>query len=98
MLTDELLLLPRRSPCRPATPTLCCCRRPARHNNHHAFEFSAAHSLEWWQFDALHCLIRRVAGWSYGVALAAPAGSWCMHQMDSLNPNSNPNSHSNSMS
>nr|GLL47111.1 palmitoyl-monogalactosyldiacylglycerol delta-7 desaturase, chloroplastic-like [Ipomoea trifida] len=21
------------------------------HNNHHAFEFSARHGLEWWQFD-----------------------------------------------
>ena len=21
------------------------------HNNHHAFEFSARHGLDWWQFD-----------------------------------------------
>nr|AAW51921.1 plastidial lipid-desaturase precursor [Arabidopsis thaliana] len=28
------------------------------HNNHHAFEFSARHGLEWWQLDITWCLIR----------------------------------------
>jgi len=28
------------------------------HNNHHAFEFSARHGLEWWQFDMTWILIR----------------------------------------
>lgn len=28
------------------------------HNNHHAFEFSARHGLEWWQFDVTWALIR----------------------------------------
>ncbi|CAA7027835.1 unnamed protein product [Microthlaspi erraticum] len=28
------------------------------HNNHHAFEFSARHGLEWWQLDVTWCLIR----------------------------------------
>jgi fatty-acid desaturase len=28
------------------------------HNNHHAFEYSAAHGLEWWQVDLSYCLIR----------------------------------------
>ncbi|GMH35688.1 hypothetical protein BSKO_03556 [Bryopsis sp. KO-2023] len=27
------------------------------HNNHHAFEYSAAHGLEWWQFDMTHYMI-----------------------------------------
>lgn len=29
-----------------------------RHNNHHAFEFSARHGLEWWQFDMTWMVIR----------------------------------------
>uniref|UniRef100_A0A1D1ZZP6 Fatty acid desaturase domain-containing protein n=1 Tax=Auxenochlorella protothecoides TaxID=3075 RepID=A0A1D1ZZP6_AUXPR len=28
------------------------------HNNHHAFEFSARHGLEWWQIDATWLVIR----------------------------------------
>lgn len=28
------------------------------HNNHHAFEFSARHGLEWWQLDVTWYLIR----------------------------------------
>ena len=28
------------------------------HNNHHAFEFSARHGLEWWQFDSTWLVIR----------------------------------------
>jgi len=28
------------------------------HNNHHAFEFSARHGLEWWQFDMTWMLIK----------------------------------------
>lgn len=28
------------------------------HNNHHAFEFSARHGLEWWQFDMTWIVIR----------------------------------------
>ncbi|EOA33140.1 hypothetical protein CARUB_v10016482mg [Capsella rubella] len=28
------------------------------HNNHHAFEFSARHGLEWWQLDITWCFIR----------------------------------------
>jgi stearoyl-CoA desaturase (delta-9 desaturase) len=28
------------------------------HNNHHAFEFSARHGLEWWQFDVTWMVIR----------------------------------------
>lgn len=28
------------------------------HNNHHAFEFSAAHGLEWWQIDLSYYIIR----------------------------------------
>ena len=28
------------------------------HNNHHAFEFSARHGLEWWQLDVTWLLIR----------------------------------------
>ena len=28
------------------------------HNNHHAFEFSARHGLEWWQFDTTWLVIR----------------------------------------
>ncbi|GFH23287.1 FA_desaturase domain-containing protein [Haematococcus lacustris] len=27
------------------------------HNNHHAFEYSAAHGLEWWQVDFSYYLI-----------------------------------------
>lgn len=27
------------------------------HNNHHAFEYSARHGLEWWQIDATWCMI-----------------------------------------
>ena len=27
------------------------------HNNHHAFEFSARHGLEWWQVDATWAVI-----------------------------------------
>eukprot|EP00878_Enallax_costatus_P037482 GHUV01042342.1.p1 GENE.GHUV01042342.1~~GHUV01042342.1.p1 ORF type:complete len:379 (+),score=81.54 GHUV01042342.1:277-1413(+) len=30
------------------------------HNNHHRFEYSAAHGLEWWEFDASYTLIRLV--------------------------------------
>ncbi|GKF40876.1 palmitoyl-monogalactosyldiacylglycerol delta-7 desaturase, chloroplastic-like protein [Tanacetum coccineum] len=28
------------------------------HNNHHAFEYSARHGLEWWQIDICWYLIR----------------------------------------
>lgn len=28
------------------------------HNNHHAFEYSARHGLEWWQFDLTWCVIK----------------------------------------
>ena len=28
------------------------------HNNHHAFEFSARHGLEWWQLDFTWYLIK----------------------------------------
>lgn len=28
------------------------------HNNHHAFEFSARHGLEWWQFDMTWMVIK----------------------------------------
>jgi stearoyl-CoA desaturase (delta-9 desaturase) len=28
------------------------------HNNHHAFEFSARHGLEWWQVDMTWYIIR----------------------------------------
>ncbi len=28
------------------------------HNNHHAFEFSARHGLEWWQFDMTWLIIK----------------------------------------
>ncbi|KAF2555863.1 hypothetical protein F2Q68_00017617 [Brassica cretica] len=28
------------------------------HNNHHAFEFSARHGLEWWQFDMTWYVVR----------------------------------------
>ncbi|KAG8379824.1 hypothetical protein BUALT_Bualt07G0129600 [Buddleja alternifolia] len=28
------------------------------HNNHHAFEYSARHGLEWWQFDMIWIVIR----------------------------------------
>lgn len=34
------------------------CRCLRRHNNHHAFEFSARHGLEWWQFDMTWIVIR----------------------------------------
>lgn len=27
------------------------------HNNHHAFEFSARHGMEWWQFDVTWLII-----------------------------------------
>nr|GME06403.1 palmitoyl-monogalactosyldiacylglycerol delta-7 desaturase, chloroplastic [Ipomoea batatas] len=27
------------------------------HNNHHAFEFSAKHGLEWWQLDITWCIV-----------------------------------------
>lgn len=27
------------------------------HNNHHAFEYSAAHGLEWWQVDPSYMVI-----------------------------------------
>ena len=27
------------------------------HNNHHAFEYSARHGLEWWQFDVTWWII-----------------------------------------
>ncbi|XP_057969642.1 palmitoyl-monogalactosyldiacylglycerol delta-7 desaturase, chloroplastic-like [Malania oleifera] len=32
------------------------------HNNHHAFEFSAKHGLEWWQFDVTWYLIKLLEG------------------------------------
>ena len=28
------------------------------HNNHHAFEFSARHGLEWWQLDMTWYVVR----------------------------------------
>lgn len=28
------------------------------HNNHHAFEYSARHGLEWWQIDLTWCVVR----------------------------------------
>ena len=28
------------------------------HNNHHAFEYSARHGLDWWQFDMTWLIIR----------------------------------------
>lgn len=28
------------------------------HNNHHAFQWSAAHGLHWWEFDATYLMIR----------------------------------------
>lgn len=28
------------------------------HNNHHAFQWSSRHGLQWWEFDATYCLIR----------------------------------------
>jgi stearoyl-CoA desaturase (delta-9 desaturase) len=31
------------------------------HNNHHAFQWSAAHGLDWWEFDACYCGIRLLA-------------------------------------
>lgn len=42
----------------------CCCRwvgllafGEGWHNNHHAFEFSARHGLQWWQFDMTWIMI-----------------------------------------
>jgi stearoyl-CoA desaturase (delta-9 desaturase) len=31
------------------------------HNNHHAFQRSARHGLQWWEFDATWLLIRGLA-------------------------------------
>jgi len=31
------------------------------HNNHHAFQYSAAHGLEWWEFDLTYLTIRFLA-------------------------------------
>lgn len=28
------------------------------HNNHHAFQWSARHGLEWWEVDLTYCVIR----------------------------------------
>lgn len=41
------------------------------HNNHHAFEFSARHGLEWWQFDVTWIVIRalQVVGLATNVKL-----------------------------
>lgn len=39
------------------------------HNNHHAFEYSAAHGLEWWEIDTSYYLIRglELAGLAWDV-------------------------------
>ncbi|KAG2433974.1 hypothetical protein HYH02_012436 [Chlamydomonas schloesseri] len=39
------------------------------HNNHHAFEYSAAHGLEWWEIDMSYYLIRalELAGLAWDV-------------------------------
>lgn len=41
------------------------------HNNHHAFEYSARHGLEWWQVDMTWCVIRllETLGLATGVKL-----------------------------
>ena len=47
----------------------------AWHNNHHAFEWSARHGLEWWQIDGTWCLIKFL-GWSrlvWNIKVPTPA-------------------------
>jgi len=45
------------------------------HNNHHAFEFSARHGLEWWQFDMTWMIIKslEVVGLAKNVKLPTEA-------------------------
>jgi hypothetical protein len=42
---------------------------PTTRSNHHAFEYSAAHGLEWWQVDFSYYLIRslELAGLAWDV-------------------------------
>ena len=44
------------------------------HNNHHAFEYSARHGLEWWQLDLSWLVIRGLErlGLAYDVKLPTP--------------------------
>ncbi|GLC45607.1 hypothetical protein PLESTB_001785000 [Pleodorina starrii] len=45
------------------------------HNNHHAFEYSAAHGLEWWEIDMSYYFIRalELAGLAWEVRRPSPA-------------------------
>lgn len=55
------------------------------HNNHHAFEYSARHGLQWWEFDITWCviLILQALGLATNVKLPSPH-----HQQKlALNPN-----------
>jgi hypothetical protein len=44
--------------CTKAMAVVHVCAGDGWHNNHHAFQDSAAHGLEWWQFDMSYYLVR----------------------------------------
>jgi len=50
------------------------------HNNHHAFEFSARHGLEWWQFDPTWYIIRTLQALNLATSVKLPK----QQQMDRL--------------
>ena len=43
------------------------------HNNHHAFEFSARHGLEWWQFDMTWVVIRALQALGLATKVKLPS-------------------------
>lgn len=43
------------------------------HNNHHAFEFSARHGLEWWQFDMTWQIIAAMQSVGLATAVKLPS-------------------------
>ena len=46
------------------------------HNNHHAFEFSARHGLEWWQVDMTWGVVSALAAVGLGRAIDPNATNW----------------------
>ncbi|XP_051135674.1 palmitoyl-monogalactosyldiacylglycerol delta-7 desaturase, chloroplastic-like [Andrographis paniculata] len=54
------------------------------HNNHHAFQYSARHGLEWWQFDMTWYAVRllQAAGFATHVKLPAAAHKKRLNMID----------------
>ncbi|MGL5793819.1 MAG: acyl-CoA desaturase, partial [Waterburya sp.] len=42
------------------------------HNNHHAFQYSARHGLEWWEIDLTWMMIQTLAFFSLAKNIKLP--------------------------